>query len=398
MRTRIFVVNQWLPPDPAPTAVLCGEVIAMLVDAGYECVLLSRQRAGIANAEQPGIRQVVIDSVAQGTTGISAKLAAWPSFAWRAWRVLRRELRAGDVLLVCSDPPLFYPLALATARSVGAHGVHWSQDVYPDVLQRYWPRRWLKLALAPLRYWRNAALRRAGQVVAISAGMTALMQSVGARTTLIPNWARDDRLRARALGDSDLRRQHYAESDFVLAYSGNLGRVHEFATLLGAAQILRDESAIKFLIVGSGPRLGALRAQVQSAGLSAFRFLPLQPEAQLNDTLAVGDMHLVSLLPQFEGLVLPSKVYSIAAVGRGVLFCGDAGGETAQLIAQHRCGVAVSVGDAAGLASAIRSLAADRARCAALGKQARAMIDGTHSRAKALIQWRQLIDALATPR
>lgn len=395
LHPRVWMINQWLPPDPAPTAVLCGEVLTMLADAGYPCVWLSRQRGDAGSRPGPGVEHIVTDRLAHGPMGLFAKLMSWPGFAWRALRGLRLALRAGDVVIVCSDPPLFYPLVVGVARRAGARVIHWSQDVYPDVVQSHWQRRWMALALAPLRGWRNARLRRIDRVVTISPGMQTLMRAAGARTALIPNWARDDRLQARALGDSALRRAHYRDQDFVLAYSGNLGRVHEFATLLGAARLLKDDPHIHFLIVGNGPRLADLRAAADRDGLRAFRFLPLQPEAQLTDTLAAGDLHYVSLRPEFEGLVLPSKLYSIAAVGRGVLFCGDISGETAQLLSRHACGAAVAIDAAAVLAERLRALAADRAQCEQWGSNARRMLDGHYARAQALLQWRQLIDEVA---
>lgn len=394
---RVWIINQWLPPDPAPTAVLCGELVALLQDMQRPVVLLSRARGesgSRAATEDDRTHRIVIDQLPHGPTGIVAKLASWPRFAWRAWRALIDELRPEDLVVVCSDPPLFYPLAIMAARRRGARVVHWSQDVYPDVVQRYWPSAALRTLLAPLRWWRNRMLKRADCVVAISEGMSGLMQAAGARTEVIPNWARDERIAARVLGDSELRRAHFAADDFVLAYSGNLGRVHEFDTLIAAARILHGEERIKFLVVGSGPRKAELQSAAAQSELRSFHFLPLQPEAQLADTLAAGDAHFVSLRPEFEGLVLPSKFYSVAAIGRSVLFCGDAGGEMATLVAQHRCGTSIAVGEGMALANAIRELAADRDRCADLGRNARAMIDQHYSRAAALSKWRRLIERL----
>jgi len=392
---RVWIINQWLPPDPAPTAVLCGELMALLQEMQQSVVLVSRARgANDEVVDNSGPSRIVIDRLPHGPTGILAKLASWPRFAWRAWRALMDGLKPEDLVVVCSDPPLFYPLAIMATRRRGARVIHWSQDVYPDVVQRYWPSAALNLLLAPLRAWRNRSLKQADCVVAISDGMAGLMQAAGARTEVIPNWARDERIAPRQPGDSALRRAHFAQRDFVLAYSGNLGRVHEFDTLLAAAELLRDEVQIKFLVVGSGPRKADLQTAVAQSGLKSFHFLPLQPEAQLADTLAAGDAHFVSLRPEFEGLVLPSKFYSVAAVARAVLFCGDANGEMATLVAEHRCGISVAAGEGRALADAIRGLAADPERCAAYGSNARAMIDQHYSRAAALSKWRRLIDRL----
>lgn len=388
---RVFVVNQWLPPDPAPTSVLAGEVADALREAGHEIVFVCRVRGDDAHAPA-GVRRFVVDRLASGPVGLFAKLASWPRFAWTVRAVLRAELRAGDCVLVCSDPPLVWPIAVAAARRAGARVVHWSQDVYPEVVAAHWPSTWVRAVLAPLRAWRDRWMRRSDRVVAISAGMAARLRAGGARVEVIPNWARDERLLPRTPGDSALRRAHFREDEFVLMYSGNLGRVHEFATLLGAARLLREDSRIRFLVVGSGPRLAELRAAVERDSLPAFVFLPPQPAAQLADTLAAGDAHLVSLRSGFEGLVLPSKLYGIAAVARPLLFCGDPQGESASLLRAHACGVSVAEGDAHGLADAIRALASDPGQCARMGGHAREMIDAQASRAMALAAWREVIE------
>ena len=389
---RFFIINQWLPPDFAPTAVLAGELIELLRGLGVPLVLVSRQRGSQSAAVAEGVEHRVIDCLTAGPTGIAAKLLTWPKFGWRALKILRSELRPGDTLVVTSDPPLFYVFAIFVARRRGARVIHWSQDVYPDIVERHLPAPWLaRLLLSPVRWVRNAALRRADRVVAISAGMGARLADAGAKMIEIPNWARDDRLHVRALGDSALRRAHFAGTDFVLAYSGNLGRVHEFQTLTAAALLLERHREIRFLIVGAGPRLAELKAWVQRSQLTSFVFLDPQPESALEDSLAAGDTHFVSLQPQFEGLVLPSKLYGIAAIGRPMIFCGEAQGEVARLLQSHDCGLSVQMGDAITLAQVIRRLAGDRAHCAQMGVNARRMLDQHYSRAAALGKWKALL-------
>ena len=44
--------------------------------------------------------------------------------------------------------------------------------------------------------------------------------------------------------------------------------------------------------------------------------------AQLKVSLTLPDVHLVSLKPALEGLIVPSKFYSSIAAGRAVIFIG----------------------------------------------------------------------------
>jgi colanic acid biosynthesis glycosyl transferase WcaI len=52
---------------------------------------------------------------------------------------------------------------------------------------------------------------------------------------------------------------------------------------------------------------------VRERGLTNFRFVPYQERASLKSSLAVADVHWVSLLPKLEGLIVPRKIYGIAA-------------------------------------------------------------------------------------
>jgi hypothetical protein len=146
---------------------------------------------------------------------------------------------------------------------------------------------------------------------------------------------------------------------FVVAYSGNLGRVHDLATVLNNV-LLR----------------------------------PYQPRDELAFSLSVADVHLVTLRPEFEGLVVPSKFYGVAAVGRPTLFVGDPGGEVARMIARHECGVSMRSGDGAALAAAIEALSHDRAGRDAMGRRARTMLETYFDRRIAMEQWFGALEAL----
>ena len=130
--------------------------------------------------------------------------------------------------------------------------------------------------------------------------------------------------------------------------------------MLDAAAVLRDLPELHFLFVGAGAQRAWVEARVTELGLSNVSFQPYQPLDRLVLSLSVPDVHLVSLKPELEGLIVPSKFYSVLAAGRPVLFVGDPKSEMARRIDEAGCGLAFSVGAAADLASAIRQLASQR--------------------------------------
>jgi glycosyltransferase involved in cell wall biosynthesis len=142
-----------------------------------------------------------------------------------------------------------------------------------------------------------------------------------------------------------LRVEWRLQGKFVIGYSGNLGRAHEFKTILDAAQVLRDRPDIAFLFIGAGHQLAMIEAEAQKRGLTNISIRPFQPTWRLKQSLSVPDVHLVSLQAALEGLVVPSKFYGIAAVGRPTIFVGDPSGEIPAILAEAGCGAIAPIGD-----------------------------------------------------
>ena len=111
----------------------------------------------------------------------------------------------------------------------------------------------------------------------------------------------------------------------------------------------------------------------------------------LKYSLNVPDVHLISLKPELEGLIVPSKFYGIAAVGRPMISIGASDGEIARLVRQHECGLVIEPGNGDALAEALVVLSASPQRVSEMGKRARAMLDQCFTRKRALGRWHALL-------
>jgi colanic acid biosynthesis glycosyl transferase WcaI len=214
------------------------------------------------------------------------------------------------------------------------------------------------------------------------------------RIHVIANWCDDETIRPIAPADNPLRERWKLAGKFVVGYSGNLGRAHEFDTVLAAAERLRNEPHIIFLMIGGGKRFEELIAAVKAHGLeNSFRFEAYQPRAMLPYSLGVPDVQWLSLNPQ-QGLIVPSKFYGIAAAGRPIVMIGAAEGEIGRLVQRHRCGVVIRPGDAALLADTLRRWSNEPQITAAMGARSRQLLELEFSRRRALDQWSRLINQL----
>jgi glycosyltransferase involved in cell wall biosynthesis len=249
-----------------------------------------------------------------------------------------------------------------------------------------------------LSHLRDNALRTAVANVVVGDRMGEIVRSRGIssdRVHVIPNWCDDEEIRPIPLADNDLRREWGLQDRFVVGYSGNLGRGHEFETVLAAAAYLRGEQNITFLFIGGGNRFDELARLVGERGLGhLFRFLPYQNRALLRLSLGVPDVHWISLKPELEGLIVPSKFYGIAAAGRPMITVTARHGELAQLVLKHRCGLVVEPGAGEVMAACVRDLAQDRGRVLEMGVRARAMLDGNFTRRHAFERWRHVLEGI----
>lgn len=402
---RIIFINRFFFPDLAPTAQLLADVVEDLGEAGREVhVIASRQsytdpKAGLpADGTFHGARVHRVWSTRFGRAGLLGRALDYATFMLTAtWRMLRLAGHA-DIIVAKTDPPLISALAAAVCRLRGAILVNWIQDLFPDVAVALGVIRPRSAALWALSALRDISLRRACLNVTLGGRMAERIAGMGvdrARIHVRHNWVDSDLVTPVPRRDNPLRAAWGLGEAFVVGYSGNFGRVHEFETILEAARLLQGDPGVRFLFVGQGARLERVKGTVRELGLGNIVFQDYQPRERLRDSLSAADAHLVSLLPDMEGCVVPSKFYGIAAAGRPTLFVGDPDGEIARLLELHQCGLSSAPGDAQGLAAHIRALALAPEECARMGRNARAATDVLYAKPLALADWRALLHGIS---
>lgn len=387
---RLIFVNRFHWPEEPATSQLLTDLAEGLAADGRAVTVVTSRRAGLPRRDLHG--GVTIARI--GMTRLDGR-----SLFGRSWDFLTFSLasltwlaghaRAGDTVVFLTDPPLLGALATPLLGLRGAGVVHWVQDIYPEIAIALSGQRWLG-ALRPLR---NASWRRARRCVVLGPDMAEVLRRQGVpaeRIAVIPNWAPAGVAPAADADVHRLRAELGLAGRFVALYSGNLGRVHDLMPLIDAATRLRDEADIVFLFVGRGGQRAALEAAVRDRGLAHVRFLPPQPRAALAAALGIGDVHFVTLLASCRGLVFPSKLYGIAAVGRPVIAVTPADSDLARTVVDAGLGRSYERGDVAGIADGLRALARDPT-LAARHAAAAADFAHRHSFANALDAWRQVL-------
>jgi len=400
----VIFINRFFHPDHSATSQILSDLAFHLARQGHNVfVITSRLRYDGSSERLPArenldgvtIRRVWTSWF--GRSSLAGRGLDYFTFYVCACLAVLTLVRSHDVVVAMTDPPLIGVPVSWIARLRGARIVNWLQDLFPEVGQALGLG---VLAGAPgdaLKCLRDRSLRRADRNVVLGSLMAERLAALGVsreQIAIIANWADDEAIQPIEPDDNPLREAWQLYDKFVIGYSGNLGRAHDYETLLKAAERLADRDDIVFLFIGGGHHHQRLKTRVREAGDDRFRFLEYQERAMLAQSLGACDIHWTSLNPALEGLIVPSKLYGIAAAGRPIIHIGHPDGEIGKAITAHRCGVVVKEGDGDALASAIATMADHPSRRAEMGANARAMLESQFTRRQSLGAWSALLSKL----
>jgi colanic acid biosynthesis glycosyl transferase WcaI len=326
---RILLVNKFIPPDGAPTSRLLAELGAGLSEAGPDVDYLG----AVSGYHQQKVR------------------------GWRRWlRDLQAHLKLllmgmstprPDWILCLSDPPGLVFTAALLAKLRGARLAHWAMDVYPEVA----------IALGEIGKGKLASLvsqamcfgyRQAELLVALDEDMAAVLEKAsGRKAAIMPPWPPlpkpGDSLSAPSKDNSTLR----------WLYSGNLGRAHDYETLLQTQKILEaTDAGWELVFQGGGPAREAAQARADELGLRRCHWLDYAPADALIGSLSSAHVLIATQKVETQGLLWPSKMALMWHLPRAIVWIGPVPGAMAGRIAQREAAsYAVLCGASQSLAS-----------------------------------------------
>jgi len=398
---RLIFVNRFFHPDLSATAQLLSDLAFALAERGADVhIICSRllyddPKSPLEQKEEiKGVKVHRIWTSHFGRSSLLGRLFDYVSFYPTAALKLWRLARAGDQVVVKTDPPLFCVPAAWVCKWRKARLTNWLQDLYPELAMcRGILSRDGILGRLILRL-RDKALRSATQNVAISQRMRTRLQELGVAASaieVINNWS-DNRLVYPVAHDRNRLRQEWGlKNKFVVAHSGNLGQIHDLETLRGALRVLANNPEICFLLIGGGKGFESLRSWATENGLTGIQFHPYQPREELYLSLSAADTHLVSLAPDIEGLAFASKFYGVLAAGRPTIFIGAKDSEAAEILEREKCGLCVEAGNSDQLVSRILELKENSLKRQLMGENASKCFLRYFDKPHALDAWEKLL-------
>lgn len=263
-----------------------------------------------------------------------------------------------DIVFVFEPSPVTVGIpAVLLGRLKQAPVVFWALDLWPETLAAVGAVRSPNV-LAAIGWLVGFIYNRCALVLGQSRGFWGNIAQYCADPSKIryfPSWAED------VFSQDELRpapEVPLKEGLFNILFAGNVGDSQDFPAVLDAAESLKHNPAIRWLIVGDGRMTDWLRAEVARRGLKqCFLLLGRFPVERMPSFYAQADALLVSLKrdPVFS-LTIPGKVQSYLMAGLPLL--GMLDGEGANVIRSAEAGLVCPAGDATGLAQSVLQLAA----------------------------------------
>jgi colanic acid biosynthesis glycosyl transferase WcaI len=321
----LVFLNQYYPPDAAPTGAMLEAVARRLVETGHEVTVLAARggyaaapakrrigalsRGGAQEDEDSATaavgrspRVVRVGATRFGRGALWSRLLDYGSYYLGvAWKLATLRPRP-DRVVALTTPPYLSVLARAVSKLLRADHAHWVMDLYPDVMVAHGMLRDGGLAhrvLASVSRFGFGGNRSISRITLGPDMAERLGRHVaGARETVdwVPLWGQRIPNRAHPFGEGrenvvivpdaeaamERRRatdsvtalrlaRGWSDNDMVVMYSGNMGLGHRFSEMLDAARWLaasRSSADRHGVDVGRSPS-----AQIPYACLRNIRFV-----------------------------------------------------------------------------------------------------------------------------
>lgn len=278
-------------------------------------------------------------------------------FSFNVYRAgLRQASRPESV--VGSSPNLFAALAgYYLARRLDCRFIFEARDLWPQALIDMNGIAPGHPAVRVMRRIEGQLYRQADHIIVLAEGSVSYLKEKGVsedRISYIPNGVHPEHFNPRRSREE--ARQTFGFEKFTLVYTGAHGPANALHTILEAADALRDNSTIEFILVGDGPVKSDLQARACEMGLKNLRFMGPVAKSEMPDLLSAADAAVITLKDArtFYNSVSPNKLYDYLAAGKPVL-CAIPG-EMAKLVEQQGCGLVSQAEDGKSLAEKVLSI------------------------------------------
>lgn len=231
------------------------------------------------------------------------------------------------------------------------------QDIFPDSLVTTGMTKKGSIIWKIGRKIENYTYENADKIIVISQSMKRNIIEKGVpeeKIEVISNWINTDTVRRIAKENNRLFEEFAIPKDkFIVLYAGNFGSAQGADVVLKAAELLKNNCNIQFVIFGGGAEFEKAKATVKEKELSNVIINGLLPQDRISEVYSLGDVALITCKKGVGTSGMPSKTWSIMACNTPIIASFDTDSELAEIIREANAGVCVEPENAEKLSEAI---------------------------------------------
>ena len=405
---RLLILTQYYPPETGAAQNRLHELAVRLKHMGVEVKVLTAMPNYPQMKIYDGYRRKchtkeVIDDIpvirswiyVSNSKSIFQRLLNYFSFVFTSF--FSGWFRSGKCdYILCESPPLFLGMsAYLLSRIKRARLIFNVSDLWPESAE--------KLGLIRSRTLLGMSTRLEECLYKKSVLVTGQTQGIvnnisgrfpGKDVYWLPNGANLSFYNPAVVKGTWREDHAYKKNDFLVFYGGILGHAQGLEVILKAADSLREETGIKFILMGNGPLEDHLKGLKQKLGLMNLTFFDTSTKVEMPEVLSAMDVTLVPLkkLDLFKGAI-PSKIFESLAMKKPILL-GVEGEAKDLFIDEGNCGLAFEPENAVDLAEKIILLYGDPGLCKNLGVNALAYAESKFNRDRITIDFYEVLSKI----
>lgn len=305
-------------------------------------------------------------------TGTLGRLVNYFSFTFRVFLNIG-YLRNYKTVIVYSNPPVLPIVPIFAKKLFGTKFVFVAYDVYPEVAYASETLTENSLISKVMKQINKRLYKAVDCVVALTDEMRQFLlknrpELTAERVVTIPNWAHEKEYEP---DHEAYERFGYKDGQFVVSYFGNMGTCQDIRTMMKAAEYLKNDERVRFLIVGHGNKKASVEKRIEKRDLKNVQLLDFLTGKDFQQAVAISSCSIVSLEKGLIGTCAPSKYYSYLQGGQPLLAIVENGSYIAKEVEQEKIGYSVENGDGTGLKNAILKMVENPEERRNLGKRAK---------------------------
>ncbi len=299
-----------------------------------------------------------------------------------------KRIEGADIIMTHSMPPLLGPLGAKLGRKMNIPVLYWEQDIVSESLLStgIFGKRGLKqkISYSVAQRIEKISERKSNHIVTISEQFKKMHIDRGidsSKIDVVYNWIDTEQVFFVEREDNPLFDELGIPRDkFIVTYCGNLGVPQNVEIMVEAAELLKDNLDVLFVIIGSGSRENIIKNLVQEKNLPNLMMFPLQPLERSHLVYSIGDVGLVIGRAGTSKNGFPSKTWSIMAAEQTMISCFDIDSELSSFVREGYCGITVKPDSPEELKNAIIDLYTHREKTNEMGIAARKYVEKNFAR------------------